>query len=743
MSQRVLVTAALPYANGSIHLGHLVEYCQADMYVRALRRLGEDAIYICADDTHGTPIELNARKLGVKPEDMVARIHTEHSRDFARFDVVFDHFSSTNSETNRKVVEGVYRALRDKGALEDREIDGNWCDKDQRFLPDRFIKGTCPRCGAADQYGDVCEACGSTYSPTELKDPHCSLCGTAPAVKKSTHVFFKLSAKASVAFLRGFVDGGALQPDIANFVRKWVEGGLLDWCVSRDGPYFGFAIPDRPGKFFYVWLDAPFGYISSSMEWGETHNASFAELWQSKNTRIEHFIGKDIVYFHTLFWPAILETVGYTIPSKVHVHGMLTINGEKMSKTRGTFINASTFAEHVDTQALRYYYACKYSSETTDLDLSFEDFVQRVNGELVNKHANLFSRASQFLAQKLDNRLGDLPFSAAEAQAAPSGEATLVDLARRVVAAGRRVEGLYRRREFAAIVRELAAVADIANEHMQSQKPWEQLKTDPEAARTTCTFALNVCHALAMYLWPIVPRFAEAGARGLGVTLARMDAALLFRERQRPLATFERMFERIDPKQTLALVEASKQAVAQPQETGRPQRASAPGAASGASAPVVASGASAPVAASGASASDAVASKAAPPAVAVSTAPPAAVGVPAALAPLKDPISYEDFARLDLRVGLVVAAEAIPKSKKLVRLQVDLGEATPRQVVAGIGHVYAAATLVGRRVVVVANLRPAQLMGHESRGMVLAAGEAPDLALLTLDKELGPGSGVK
>ncbi len=677
---KFLVTAALPYANGSLHLGHLLEYCQADIYVRALKRLGEDALYVCASDAHGTPIEVNATRLGITPEALVERVHGEQTRDFARYDIAFDVFSTTHSETNRTIVERVYAQLRAGGHLEDRKIDGNWCETDQRFLPDRFIKGTCPRCGAKDQYGDVCEACGATYEPTELKEPHCILCGKPPVVRKSEHVFFKLSDPKHVAFLRQWIDSGVLQPDVANYVRNWVEGGLKDWCISRDGPYFGFTIPDRKNKFFYVWLDAPFGYVSSSLEWGERHGLSLDALWKSKSTRIEHIIGKDIVYFHTLFWPAVLHAIGYTLPSLVQVHGMLTINGEKMSKTRGTFINAATFAEHIDPQALRYYYASKYSSTTDDLDLSFNDFVLRVNSELVNKHANLFSRTAQFLSQRLDGRLGDLPFSPQDAQAEPTGDGSLVDLARRVVAACRRVEALYRRREFGQAMRELCAVADIGNELMQARQPWEEMKRDPEKARETCTFAANVCHALAMYLWPVVPRFAEAGARGFGAHIERMDPSALFRLRKAPIGEFERLAERVERKACDAVAEASHQ--------NMPATAAA--------------AATAPVA-----------------------------------------LTIDDFRKLDLRVGVVVAAEPVPKSNKLLKLRIDVGEPEPRQVVAGIALAYPPEQLVGRRVVVVVNLAPAKIMGVESRGMVLASGDGEALAVVSIAKDLPAGSRVR
>ena len=689
MTNRVLVTAALPYANGSIHLGHLVEYCQADIYVRALKAMGEDALYICANDAHGTPIELNARGLGIEPEALVQRFYEEHQRDFARFDISFDHYSITHSEANRAIVESAYYTLRDKGLLEDREVDGIWCPYDERFLPDRFIRGTCPACGAEDQYGDVCETCGATYTTADVLNPRCALCGNTPVSKKSTHVYFKLSAPEQVAFLRRWIDGGALQPDVANFVRHWLDSGLQDWCISRDGPYFGFPIPDRPGKYFYVWLDAPFGYVSASWEWGQEHEVPFDALWRSEQTRIEHFIGKDIVYFHTLFWPAVLNAIGYSLPAHVFVHGMLTVNGEKMSKSRGTFINAATFAEHIDPQALRYFYACKYGTGSEDLDLSFDDFLTRVNGELVNKHANLFSRASRFLTQKLDGRLGELPFAADMVQTPPSGDGSVLDLARQVVTRCRSAEQLYRQREFAQVARELTAIADIGNEYMQAQKPWEQLKSDPAAARETCTFALNVCYALAVYLWPIVPRFAEAGAQLLGTDLGRMDVTTLFRERNRPLGEPNRLFERIQPKTIERLVEAAKQpnaGKAQPETKNTAQQATAP---------------STPT------------------------------------------IDIDTFAQMELRVGRVVRAEPIAKSDKLLRVEVDLGEPTVRQVVAGLAKAYAPSELEGTKVIVVANLAPAKIMGVPSQGMILAGGQGESLGVLRPDRDLAVGERVR
>ena len=698
MSKRLLVTAALPYANGSLHLGHLVGYSQADIYVRALRRLGEDAHYICASDAHGTPIELNASRQGLAPEIMVASIHAEQARDFATFDIAFDEFGITHSPENRAVVETAYAQLRAADQLLDRDQDGNWCATDQRFLPDRFIKGGCPRCVAEDQYGDVCERCGATYATTDLRAPYCVLCHQTPVVRSSRHVFFRLSEAANVAFLRDWIDSGALQPDVANYVRGWLDSGLRDWCISRDGPYFGFAIPDRPGKFFYVWLDAPLGYVAASLTWGARHGLDLAALWQSPDTRIEHIIGKDIVYFHTLFWPAVLKRLDYTLPARVHVHGMLTVNGEKMSKSRGTVIRAATFAEHIDPQALRFYLASKSSAQSDDLDLSFDDFLARINGELVNKHANLFSRASQFLRSKLEGRLGPLPFPAAAAQAAPSGDGSMLDLARQVVAAAHRIEGLYRRREIGQAMRELVRIADIGNEWMQAQAPWVQLKQDPEAARTTCTFALNICHVLATYLWPIVPRFAEAGAALLASRIEHMDATTLFAERERPIGPAARLFERIEQGAVDAILAAS-----------RPPAPEAEAATPAAAAVATTTGTAA-------------------------TTNPAAG---------KATIPYETFAQLDLRVGRVVAAEAIPKSRKLLRLQVDLGEATPRQIVAGLAQAYAPEALLGQRLVVIANLAEATIMGQISRGMVLAAEADGQLAVLNPGRDVPDGTEVR
>ncbi|MCK5689787.1 methionine--tRNA ligase subunit beta, partial [Myxococcota bacterium] len=465
--------------------------------------------------------------------------------------------------------------------------------------------------------------------------------------------------------------------------------GLRDWDISRDGPYFGFTIPGHPDKFFYVWMDAPLGYIASSLEWARENNVDIDELWKSDKTRIEHFIGKDIVYFHTLFWPAVLKSAGYSLPSKVHVHGMLTVNGKKMSKSRGTFINAADFAEHLEPEALRFYYASKFNSGTDDLDLSFDDFILRTNSELVNKHANLFSRVSNFIASRLDNRLGDLPFTAEEIQGEPDESGTPLDLARKVRAAAERIEENYQNREFGQVVRDLGVIADIGNEFMQSQKPWVQVKEDVETARETLTFAANICHAIAMYIAPITPAFSENGAKVFASSIPKMDSKALFLERNREMGEVSRLFERIDPKSVEALLAETQEQLKPTEEPETPA------------------------------------------------------------IELKPEITWDDFQTLDLRVGHIVSVEKVKKSKKLLRVMVNIGEAEPRQIVAGISPTYNEENLLpGHQVVVVANLAPAKLMGVESNGMILAAGEHPGLSLVSVGSSpdgsvLPPGTSVR
>jgi methionyl-tRNA synthetase len=409
MAEPMLITSALPYANGSIHLGHLVEYIQTDIFVRFLKMLGRDVVYMCADDTHGTPIEVNARRAGITPEELISRYYTEHQQDFADFHIAFDCFYSTNSPENRQHSEYIFQRLREQGHIVTRPVAQYYCERDARFLPDRFIRGTCPnpQCQAKEQYGDVCEVCGRTYTPTELQDPHCAICGSTPVLRESVHYFFTLSAYEP--FLRDWVQTpGRLQPEVRRFIETWLDEGLRDWDVSRDGPYFGFKIPGEENKYFYVWLDAPVGYIATTEKFCRDTGRNFDAYWHNPQAQIYHLIGKDIVYFHTLFWPAMLKGAGYTLPSKVLVHGFLTVNGEKMSKTRGTFINARTYLDHLDPQYLRYYYAAKLNGRPDDLDLNLDDLATRVDAELVHKIANLVSRVVPFVTRQFAGRLGVL-----------------------------------------------------------------------------------------------------------------------------------------------------------------------------------------------------------------------------------------------------------------------------------------------------------------------------------------------
>ncbi len=670
MSERILVTSGLPYANGSIHLGHLVETLQTDIFVRALKLAGKDAIYCCGDDTHGTPIEVNARKRGIEPEAFVKSVEKEHVEDYARFGVHFDGYYSTHHETNRRYAEEIYEKLKARGWIERRPLEQLFCETDQRFLPDRFVRGVCPKCGAADQYGDVCEVCGSTYQPTDLKNARCVLCGNTPVLRTSEHAFFVLErAKKEVA---AWLDAaGHVQPEIRNFVGTWLNEGLRDWCITRDGPYFGFSVPDMPGKYFYVWLDAPIGYIASTHRTAVAMGRTPDDYWRDPSTRIVHVIGKDIVYFHAIFWPAVLAGSGFTLPDKLHVHGMLRVNGEKMSKTRGTFINARTFAEHLDPQYLRFYYATKLTAKVEDIDFAFDDFVNRTNAELVNKIANLYSRVVPFVSTKLDGRLGK------DARAG-STEANEV---RRLLTLAR---DAFLSIDSAAAMQHILAIADLGNKYFQDHKPWELMKNEKEAARDVCTFVVNVCKAVTIGIKPVLPKLAETTEAMLGCGSVDFQSPL-FDLVDRAIGEPRRLVERIEMKQVEAIVEASKVE--------------------------------------------------APVAVDQAKAPPE---------PVKAEIAYDQFGQVDLRAGKIVTAERVPKSDKLLKLQVDVGEAAPRQVIAGIGLAYTPEQVLGKVVVCCVNLKPAKLMGHESRGMLLAAGPGgKDLALVELPAATAPGSLVK
>ncbi len=683
---KTLVTSALPYANGSIHLGHLVEYLQTDIYVRFLRSCGEDVIYICADDTHGTPIEIKARSEGISPEQLVARIGEEHRRDFADFGVSFDHYDSTNSPENRKYAELIFERLKKGGYVEKRGMELNYCETDKRFLPDRYVKGTCPKCGAPDQYGDVCEKCGATYSPTDLKEPYCALCKRPPVRKTSEHYFFKLGEFTE--YLKEWSGReGTLDPAIRNnLMGGWLGTGLADWCVSRDGPYFGFQIPGETDKYFYVWLDAPIGYISSTERFlkEKDPNATALSYWaEDADSRSVHFIGKDIVNFHALFWPAVLKAAALKRPDRVQVHGMLTVNGEKMSKSRGTFIQARQYLEVLDPSYLRYFYASNLGSSPEDIDLSLKEFRLKVNAELVNNLGNLCNRTLTILSGKLEGTLGADRFQ------------PLVDDALQTAKAARESFG---RLEFRTAVKAIVELGERANKFVQDQKPWEKVASNPDEARRDLSTLAEVAYVIAGLLSPVVPKLSEELFSQLGapqLTYAQLAAAkgpLL--PAGHKVGTPRPLIGRLEEKTVEKLVVS-----AQPAAEEKPK-----------------------------------ASKAAPKeAAAPKQAAPAEPGV----------ATYDDFMKVELRIGKILTAERVPKADKLLKLSVDLGEAEPRTIAAGIAEAYAPEQVLGRRVIVVANLAKRTIRGIESNGMLLAAGEPPNLTLAEVPGELPPGTRIR
>jgi len=551
VSRRILVTCALPYANGPIHLGHIVEYTYGDIWVRFLRMRGEDAIYICADDTHGTPIDIRARKEGISPQELIDRSYDEHVRDFNEFGIQFDKFHSTHSEENRKWSARIYEAAKSKGLIARRSIEQMYCENDAMFLPDRFVRGTCPRCKATDQYGDVCEVCGATYHPTELIEAKCAICGSQPVLKSSEHLFFEL-AKMTDRLKEWTGSDDHLQEEVGNYVNNWIKEGLRDWDISRDGPYWGFEIPGETNKIFYVWLDAPIGYIASTEAYCKEHGLDVADYWEKPGTEIYHIIGKDIVYFHTLFWPAMLMAADLNLPKQVLVHGFLRVGGEKMSKSRGTFINARTYLDHLDPQYLRYYYAAKLSGKIEDIDLVFEDFVNRVNAELINKIVNLASRAISFVEKRLGGALGNIPDDARELIALAEGE-------------GEAIAAAYAKLNPAQAVERICRVAEAGNLYLQNAAPWDAVKAgDPERARDICTAAVNVTKIVAAYLKPVLPKYAADIETVLAIeplTWADAKADLSAGHR---IGEFTHLVQRVDPAAIEAMVEASKVVEAKP-----------------------------------------------------------------------------------------------------------------------------------------------------------------------------------
>ena len=546
MTRKILVTSALPYANGSIHLGHLVEYIQTDIWVRFQKMQGHTVHYVCADDTHGTPIMLRAEKEGITPEQLIDKVHKEHYADFSEFLIAFDNYYSTNSEENRELSSRIYRELKASDKIATRTIEQYYDPVKNMFLPDRFIKGECPKCHAKDQYGDSCEVCGTTYSPTELISPYSAVSGAAPVRKETEHYFFKLSECED--FLKAWTRSGTLQAEAANKMGEWFESGLSDWDISRDAPYFGFEIPDAPGKYFYVWLDAPIGYMASFKNLCSNIGLDFDEYWQKDSkTELYHFIGKDILYFHALFWPATLEYSGHRKPTQIFAHGFLTVNGEKMSKSRGTFITARSYIDHIkNPEYLRYYYAAKLNGSMEDIDLNLEDFVARVNSDLVGKYINIASRTAGFISKRFDGKL-----------AAVNGNSVIEALR----AAAASIAESYTSRDYGRALREIMALADKANGYVAENAPWEMAKQEgkEQALHEVCSAALEMFRLLTLYLKPILPKLAteiEAFLNVAPLSWADVDTAL---QAGHAIQPYQHLITRIDPKQIEAMTEANKE----------------------------------------------------------------------------------------------------------------------------------------------------------------------------------------
>jgi methionyl-tRNA synthetase len=664
--RRILVTSALPYANGALHLGHIIEAVQTDIWCRFQRMRGNDCIYVCAEDCHGTPIMIRARQDGIEPEALIKASAAEHQRDYAGFAIAFDHFHSTHSDENRRYSCELYEALKQRGVITRRSVRQSYDEQAGMFLPDRFVRGTCPRCNSPDQYGDSCEKCGATYSPADLKDAVSTITGTTPVLRDSDHLFFKLGEFEQD--LRDWLASHGLQPAVRAKLDEWFEAGLKDWDISRDAPYFGFEIPDAPGKYFYVWFDAPIGYIGSFAALAAKRGLDFDAYWKAgATTELHHFIGKDISYFHTLFWPAVLHGAGYRRPTGVHVHGFLTVDGQKMSKSRGTFITAQRYLELLPADHMRYYFAAKLSNGLDDIDLNLDDFTARVNSDVVGKLVNIASRCAPFIEKAGGSLSPALPDPALYAQFAGVAEP---------------IAALFESRDYASAMREIMLLADRANQYVDQHKPWVLAK-DPARiaeAAAVATQAINLFRVLMTYLAPVLPGIAARAGEWLGAdVLPRWDsvqAPLL----ARPLGKYPQLATRVDP----AVV---KQLIA--------------------------------------------------------TQPTAAGNFAAATNPGKPVISIDDFAKLDLRAAKVLEASRVTGSDKLLQLKLDLGS-EQRNVFSGISANYKPEDLVGRYVVMIANLAPRKMRFGVSEGMVLCAtgaqeGATEGVFLLSADAGVTPG----
>jgi len=669
--RNILVTSALPYANGAIHIGHLVEYIQTDIWVRFQRLRGHHVVYLCGDDAHGTPVMLRARSEGLEPEQFIARMNQEHQADFARFGIQFNDYYSTHSPENRELSYRFYERLNQGGHITARDVEQFYDPVENIFLPDRFIRGTCPNCKSPDQYGDSCEVCGKHYSPTDLIEPRSALSGAKPERRSSRHFFLRLEGFRTE--LLKLLDSGLTDEATTNKLREWFSDALKDWDISRDAPFFGFPIPDQTGKFFYNWLDAPIGYLAALAHYLQTNAQGAEEYWQSPDVEICHFIGKDIIYFHALFWPAMLLGAGLRPPSHLFVHGFLTVNGEKMSKSRGTFLNAADYARHLDPVWLRYYYATRLAGSPSDLDLNFEDFIARINSELVGKLANLISRAAPMLSKQLDGQTGVTTVDA-------------LSVLNEIRAAEGSIAAAYEQRNFAAVTRQICALADKANKFVEDQAPWSLIKQDPEAARGVLTAALDCGRMLAIYLKPIVPTLVEKIEKCLNIEpLSWNDIGSSMPSHR--INPFEHLISRVEERRIQEMLDENKK---EPPAAAAPAPAAEPGA-----------------------------------------------------EPLAPVCTFEQFEAVDLRVARVIKAEPIEQSDKLMRIELNAGELGNRTVLAGIKKAYSAEELQGRLVIFCANLAPRKMKFGTSEGMILASGPGgKDVFILGVDQRAKPGQRV-
>ena len=657
--RRIVVTSALPYANGSIHLGHLVEYIQTDIWVRSQKMAENECVYICADDSHGTPIMLKAKELGITPEELIKKTYDEHVRDFKDFQIEFDNFHTTHSDENKEISQRMYQSLKDKGDIVSKEIEQFYDNEAKMFLPDRFIKGECPKCGAKDQYGDSCEECGATYSPTDVKNPISTVSNTTPVTKKTEHVFFQLSSYES--FLKEWMHDNDIQKEIKNKLSEWLEGGLVDWDITRDKPYFGFEIPDLKDKYFYVWLDAPIGYIASHKNYCDKNKQNYLDDWkEDSNTELYHFIGKDIAYFHGLFWPAMLEGAGFRKPNGVFCHGFLTIDGEKMSKSRGTFFNARTYLNHLQPDYLRYYFSSRLTSKIEDIDLSFDDFMTRVNSDLVGKIINIGSRCAKFINKDFDNKLSK-----------DVGNKSLLDT---MLSKKNEIISNYESRNFATNIRIITSLSDEVNKYLDEEKPWVKIKDQgtKESVQTICTDGINAFRIIIAYLKPVLPDIAckvESMLNADPLSYQNISDMIL----DHKINTFEPLITRINKESIEKMKDENKQEDTATEDTNK--------------------------------------------------------------------ITIDDFIKVDLRIAKVTNVKEIEDSRKLLELELDIGDET-RTIFAGIKKSYGPDDLIGKSVVVIANLKPRKMKFGVSNGMVLATQHDGDIIVLQPEKDVPPGSKI-